>query len=123
MCIIINPCNDRINFQDFCFKFSFVQSKKFFSVSGMESWTLTILCSGMAPCRGFLLNLLMIVTIAPLKFIGQIIQWNFKRIVRNHAESIECSTADGTERITKSEEQIKETDSGVRKRPNRQIIE
>lgn len=97
-------------------------SKKFFSVSGVESWILTILCSGMAPCRGFLLNVLMVVTIAPLKFIGQIIQWNFQRIVRNHAQA-ERNDGSATDEITESEAKPKETDAGLRKRPTRQIVE
>ncbi|XP_037026289.1 3-ketodihydrosphingosine reductase [Bradysia coprophila] len=96
-------------------------SKKFFSVSGVESWVLTILCSGMAPCRGLLLNLLMVITIAPLKFIGQIIQWNFKRIVRNHAEAEqnEPFAAERAVRMREAEEKLKETDAGRKQRPKR----
>jgi len=58
----------------------------FFSIIGFESWLLTILCSGMAPWGGFGLNVFIAITIAPIKVIGQIIQYNFKRIVRNCAE-------------------------------------
>lgn len=87
----------------------------------MESWLLTIMCSGMAPCRGFLLNLLMVITIAPIKFVGLIIQWNFRRIVRNHAaaEQNEQLAADRAEQLKKAEEKRKETDGGLKKRPQR----
>lgn len=64
-----------------------MQNGKFFSIIGIESWLLTIICSGMAPWGGFGLNLLIAITIGPLKIIGQLIQLNFKRIVRKCAEA------------------------------------
>lgn len=63
-----------------------LQRGTFFSIHGFESWLLTILCSGMAPWGGFGLNVFIAMTIAPIKIIGQIIQYNFKRIVRKCAE-------------------------------------
>jgi len=62
---------------------------RFFSIMGFESWLLTIMCSGMAPWGGFGLNLLIALAIAPIKIVGQIIQWNFRRIVRTCAEENE----------------------------------
>lgn len=86
-----------------------MQRKKFFSVSGVESWILTILCSGMAPWGGFLLNILIAILIGPLKLVGQLIQWNFRRIVRN------CAAAEQQEQLdearAKRMEKIKELDS------------
>lgn len=87
-----------------------MQDKKFFSVSGVESWLLTFLCSGMAPWGGFLLNFFIFITIAPLKLVGQFIQWNFRRIVRNCANAeLEEKRA---ERIEK-ENLLKEQKSGA----------
>lgn len=64
----------------------------------------------MAPCRGVLLNLVIAITIAPLKLIAPIIQWNFRRIIRN------CAIAEWQERsdnskAKKMEESLKNTGS------------
>lgn len=67
---------------------------------------MTLMCSGMAPWGGFWLNLMLVITIAPLKVIGKIIQWNFKRIVRNCAEAEGIES--GCEKEQQSNEDVKE---------------
>lgn len=68
----------------------------------------------MAPWGGFLLNAVIVIIIAPLKIVGLLIQWNFKRIVRNCAaaeqkERIDEARAD---RLKKREELLKSENSG-----------
>lgn len=54
----------------------------FFSILGLESWVLSLLCCGMSPWKNPLLGLLQFYTMGPLRLIGMLIQWNFGRIVR-----------------------------------------
>lgn len=54
----------------------------FFSIVGVESWILSLLCVGMAPWKNPLLGLLQFYTMGPLRLIGMIVQWNFGRIVK-----------------------------------------
>ncbi|KAJ6639717.1 3-ketodihydrosphingosine reductase [Pseudolycoriella hygida] len=90
-------------------------NKRFFSVSGVESWLLTFLCSGMAPWNGFILNLVIVLTIAPLKIVGKLIQWNFKRIVRN------CAAEENKD--IGNDMKTKETNSGAVRPKRRQYVE
>lgn len=73
---------------------------------------MTFLCSGMAPWGGFLLNCFIAITLVPLKLLAPLVQWNFKRIVRNCAETKE------KEQFEKVEEHIKNTGSVRPKRTN-----
>lgn len=54
----------------------------FFSIMGLESWILSILCVGMSPWKNPLLCMLQFYLMGPLRLLGLVIQWNFSRIVR-----------------------------------------
>uniref|UniRef100_A0A182JEX5 3-dehydrosphinganine reductase n=1 Tax=Anopheles atroparvus TaxID=41427 RepID=A0A182JEX5_ANOAO len=54
----------------------------FFSILGLESWVLSILCVGMAPWKGPLLCFVQFYLLGPLRLIGLLLQWNFRRIVK-----------------------------------------
>ncbi|XP_053670846.1 3-ketodihydrosphingosine reductase [Anopheles nili] len=58
----------------------------FFSIMGLESWVLSILCVGMAPWRGPLLCFMQFYLLGPLRLIGLGLQWNFQRIIKNCAK-------------------------------------
>nr|XP_040218843.2 3-ketodihydrosphingosine reductase [Anopheles coluzzii] len=58
----------------------------FFSIMGLESWVLSILCVGMAPWRGPLLCFVQFYLLGPLRLIGLALQWNFQRIIKNCAK-------------------------------------
>lgn len=58
----------------------------FFSVYGFESWIAAVMCVGMAPWKGPLLNFIQVLLVGPLRAIGIILQWNFYRIVKNCAK-------------------------------------
>lgn len=79
---------------------------------------MTFLCSGMAPWGGFLLNFVIAITLTPLKLIAPLVQWNFRRIVRN------CAEAEGNEEFdaarAKMDEKLKNTGS-VRPSQNKKI--
>lgn len=55
----------------------------FFSILGLESWLITLSCAGLAPWSGIGITILSALCVGPLKLIGAVIQWNFRRIVRN----------------------------------------
>lgn len=57
-------------------------SGSFFSVKGLESWFLSILCVGMSPWKNPILGLLQFYTMGPFRMLGMLVQWNFGRIVR-----------------------------------------
>ncbi|XP_055698806.1 3-ketodihydrosphingosine reductase [Phlebotomus papatasi] len=59
----------------------------FFSVYGLESWILSILCVGMAPWSGFYLNLLQILLMSPLRLVSFFIRMNFSSIIRKCARA------------------------------------
>ncbi|XP_055695623.1 3-ketodihydrosphingosine reductase [Lutzomyia longipalpis] len=59
----------------------------FFSVYGLESWILSILCVGMAPWSGFYLNMLQIVLLSPLRLVSFFIRRNFNSIIRDCAKA------------------------------------
>lgn len=59
----------------------------FFSICGLESWLITLMCCGMSPWKNPLLGLLQFYTMGPLRMIGFLVQWNFGRIVRKHHKS------------------------------------
>lgn len=101
-----------------------LQSKKFFSVLGVESWILTIMCSGMAPC-GLLLNCVIAAVIGPLKLVGHVIQWNFQRIVRNCAEAERKEQFDKAraERMEKEKEKLKALDSASGRSKRKKHVE
>lgn len=74
------------------------------------------MCSGMAPWGGFGLNLLIAITIAPIKIIGQLFQLNFKRIVRKCArEQDEIKIAEARAARKQAESKLEAT------RPKRQM--
>lgn len=54
----------------------------FFSILGLESWVLSILCCGMSPWKNPLLGMLQCYTMGPLRMVSFLIQWNFSRIVK-----------------------------------------
>lgn len=58
-------------------------SGSFFSVLGMESWIVTVLCCGMAPWGTPLQKFLQVVLMGPLRFVSFFIQWNFTRIIKS----------------------------------------
>jgi len=58
----------------------------FFSIRGMESWILTILCCGMAPWGGFGFHLIQAFLMGPLRIIGYFIHMNFQKIIKNCAK-------------------------------------
>ncbi|XP_058058723.1 3-ketodihydrosphingosine reductase [Anopheles bellator] len=58
----------------------------FFSISGLESWVLSILCVGMAPWKGPLLCFAQCYLLGPLRLLGLGLQWNFQRIIKNCAK-------------------------------------
>lgn len=58
----------------------------FFSVYGFESWIAAVMCVGMAPWKGPILNVAQVLLVGPLRAIGIILQWNFYRIVKNCAK-------------------------------------
>jgi len=59
----------------------------FFSILGLESWVLSLVCCGMSPWKNPLLGLLQFYSMGPLRLIGFLFQWNFGRIVRKHYKS------------------------------------
>lgn len=59
-------------------------SGSFFSIKGVESWFLSLICVGMSPWKNPLLGLLQFYTMGPFRLIGILIQWNFARIVKKH---------------------------------------
>lgn len=63
----------------------------FFSILGIESWILTVLCCGMSPWKNPLLVLLQFYTMGPLRLIGIAAQWHFGRIVKKHHNAKEKS--------------------------------
>ena len=63
----------------------------FFSIMGLESWMMSLLCCGMSPWKNPLLCLLQFYTNGPLRLIGLIVQWNFGRIVKKHHSAKEKS--------------------------------
>lgn len=63
----------------------------FFSILGLESWILTLLCCGMSPWKNPFLGLLQFYTMGPLRLLGFLFQWNFGRIVKKHQNSKEKS--------------------------------
>jgi 3-dehydrosphinganine reductase len=59
----------------------------FFSVLGLESFILSILCVGMAPWTSNpLLCLLQVYAMGPLRLVSFFIQWNFQRIIKSCAK-------------------------------------
>lgn len=58
----------------------------FFSVLGLESWILSILCVGMSPWKGPVLCVLQFYLLGPLRLVGLLIQWNFQRIIKKCAK-------------------------------------
>lgn len=56
----------------------------FFSILGIESWILSILCVGMSPWKNPLLGFFQCYLMGPLRMISFAIQWNFGRIVRKY---------------------------------------
>ncbi|ETN58584.1 short-chain dehydrogenase [Anopheles darlingi] len=58
----------------------------FFSILGLESWILSILCVGMAPWKGPLLCFAQFYLLGPLRLIGLVLQWNFQRIIKGCAK-------------------------------------
>lgn len=61
----------------------------FFSIMGVESWILSILCVGMAPWKGPVLCVLQFYLLGPLRMVGLLIQWNFQRIIKKCAKDRE----------------------------------
>lgn len=61
----------------------------FFSIMGLESWILSILCVGMAPWKGPILCVLQFYLLGPLRMVGLLIQWNFQRIIKKCAKDRE----------------------------------
>lgn len=61
----------------------------FFSIQGVESYALSILCVGMAPWKGPLLSILQFYLLGPMRLIGLLLQWNFQRIIRKCAKEKE----------------------------------
>lgn len=59
---------------------------KFFSIMGLESWILSIMCVGMAPWKGPILCVLQFYLLGPLRLVGLLIQWNFQRIIKKCAK-------------------------------------
>lgn len=62
-------------------------SGNFFSILGLESWILSILCCGMSPWKNPLLGMLQFYTMGPLRMISFAIQWNFARIAKKYQKS------------------------------------
>ena len=63
----------------------------FFSILGVESWVLSILCVGMSPWKNPLLGFFQCYLMGLLRMIGFLIQWNFYRIVRKYDKPKEKS--------------------------------
>ncbi|KAL7033997.1 hypothetical protein ACKWTF_007809 [Chironomus riparius] len=63
----------------------------FFSIMGIESWILTILCVGMSPWKNPILGFLQCYLMGVLRMISFGIQWNFGRIVRKYDKPKEKS--------------------------------
>lgn len=70
------------------------QSGNFISVSGFESWMLTIICSGMAPWGGFLFTVLQSMIIGPLRFVVYGVQWQCQRVVKTCAQKRQLNIRD-----------------------------
>ncbi|XP_059613289.1 3-ketodihydrosphingosine reductase [Phlebotomus argentipes] len=60
----------------------------FFSVYGLESWILSILCVGMAPWTGFYLNMLQLVLMSPLRLVSFFIRMNFNSIIKSNSTKV-----------------------------------
>lgn len=58
----------------------------FFSILGLESWILSMLCVGMSPWKGPILCVLQFYLLGPLRLVGLLIQWNFQRIIKKCAK-------------------------------------
>ncbi|GAB0100440.1 3-ketodihydrosphingosine reductase [Sergentomyia squamirostris] len=57
----------------------------FFSVYGLESHILSILCVGMAPWTGVYINILQILLLSPLRLVSFFIRGNFNSIIKKCA--------------------------------------
>lgn len=73
------------NVYRYVYIFPRLQTGEFISICGMESWLLTLICSGMSPWRGLSFAILQSIILGPLRLVAYGIQYNFKRIVRKNA--------------------------------------
>lgn len=64
----------------------YFQSGNFISISGFESWLITIICSGMSPWGGFFFTLLQSIILGPLRFVAYGTQWYCQNVVKNCAQ-------------------------------------
>lgn len=62
-------------------------SGNFISITGIESWLITLLCSGMAPWGDLLFNLAQSLTVGPLKLVAFGLQWHYRKMIREKAAS------------------------------------
>lgn len=62
------------------------QSGTFISIYGLESWLLTLICSGMSPWNGFLFTVFQSIVLGPLRFAAFAFQWHFRSVVKKCAE-------------------------------------
>lgn len=60
-------------------------SGSFISVSGFESWLITLLCSGMAPWGDLLFNVAQSLVVGPLRLVAFGLQWHFRKMLRDNA--------------------------------------
>lgn len=63
----------------------------FFSILGIESWILSLMCVGMAPWKSLFLCIIQFYLLGPLRLIGVLIQWNFQRIIKKCAKDKQLS--------------------------------
>ncbi|XP_031635663.1 3-ketodihydrosphingosine reductase [Contarinia nasturtii] len=65
----------------------------FISISGFESWLLTIVCSGMSPWGGLLFTVLQSIILGPLRFVAYGIQWHCRNVVKTCAQKQTSNTS------------------------------
>lgn len=68
------------------------QSGNFISISGFESWMLTVICLGMAPWGGFLCTLLQSLIVGPLRFVVYGIQWHCRSVIKKCAQQRQAAS-------------------------------
>lgn len=62
------------------------------SVSGLESWIFTVICSGMSPWGGFLFYALQSLIVGPLRFVAYGLQWHCQGVVKKCAQKSQSTT-------------------------------
>lgn len=74
------------------------------SIVGLESWLLTIVCSGMSPWGGLMFNLLQSIILGPLRFVAYGIQWHCRNVVKTCAQKRAAAVPEAQTAASKKDE-------------------